>query len=306
MFASARRCCPICSRQQSQRTTRRTPSRFDGLPPGVVAQRTRHRLQATSVQVRLRQLRAERRSFSFARDSIWRTRSRDRCSRSPISCSVRGSSSSSPKRRRTTSRSLPSRSRSAAAELVEVGLVNQLVLDRQPDRCGSTIAQRSRASCRRRRSGSLSDTSSPPCPSVGEQLRRKRERARLIGEHVHHRLAHPPDRVGDELDVARRDRTGAPLRSGRDCLRGSDRGTTRRGRGSASRSETTKRRLASTSRAERGFVAIVAGCARRARAPRRRSGAEVLRSRAGRRPSVLPSLHRRLDTREAYSNSEVK
>src|SRR5438093_3681658 len=65
----------------------------DGLPPGVVAQRTRH---PERPQFRCERSLAERRSFSLARVSIWRTRSRERWSRSPISWSVCGSPSPSP------------------------------------------------------------------------------------------------------------------------------------------------------------------------------------------------------------------
>ena len=43
-----------------------------------------------------------------------------------------------------------------------------------------------------------------PAAQREKELRRERERARLIGEDVHHRLAHPPDRVRDELHVVRR------------------------------------------------------------------------------------------------------
>ena len=68
------------------------------------------------------------------------------------------------------------------------------------------------------------------------QLLRQRERAGLPRQRVRDRLADPPHRVRDELHVAVRDRTGAPLPSARDCLRESDRGTARRGRDSAWRS----------------------------------------------------------------------
>ena len=37
-----------------------------------------------------------------------------------------------------------------------------------------------------------------------KELRRKRERARLLGQHVHHRFTNPPDRVRDEFHLARR------------------------------------------------------------------------------------------------------
>ena len=131
-----------CSRQQSQRTTRRDAVVVDRLPAGVVAERTGHR----SVQVAVE---GDRRAdgVSLARDSICATRSRA-MQRSPISCVEarrrRGRSGAD------DSRSLPSRSSASPAR--RVGLVDQLVLD--GGRPGSVASARPSPP-----TGSLSDTS---------------------------------------------------------------------------------------------------------------------------------------------------
>ncbi len=80
------------------------------------------------------------------------------------------------------------------SQLVEIGLMNQFVFDRRLlDRqaIADGLAQR--------------DVLAAGAAGVerAEHLGWERKRPRRIGEHVHQRLAHPPDGVRDELDVAR-------------------------------------------------------------------------------------------------------
>ena len=147
--------------------------------------------------------------------------------RSPAACAARRrpDRSAGARLRVRADRASPSAGvsmRSSASWISTVSIAR--MLDRAP-----ATRRSSRASSPRRWCRSATDRPAS-APRRQNNLRRKRERARLLGEHVRHRFANPPHRVGDELDVSSTDRTAARPASARGCLHGSDRGTTRRAR----------------------------------------------------------------------------
>ena len=202
MFASARRWLPdllapaVAADDAPDAGRRRHPP----ASTGVVAKRAGHvSRQKPRSKLSLYNFEVAAHNFPGAHDSIWRTRSRDRCElRLPISCSVRGSSSvAAPKRRHDALlRSLPSRSHAArrpsSLEIGPDGSVSSVDRRALPSRAADA-----RPACRPVVAGDRcrSATRLPAhAASVGEQLRREtKRRASASASTCMHRLANPPD-----------------------------------------------------------------------------------------------------------------